>query len=43
MKYWQKVNRFYENIFCNVLKTLINGNDFNNISYTKSQIDNSIF
>lgn len=42
-KYSQKINYFYGNIFSNVLKTLINGDDFRNISYTKSEIDNKVF
>ena len=41
-KYSQRLNDFYGDIFCNALKTLVNGNSVESVSYTKSEIDRSL-
>lgn len=41
-KYSQRLNGFYGDVFGNALKTLMNGDSFESIAYTKSDIDASL-
>ena len=41
-KYSQRLNGFYGDVFGNAMKTLINGDSFESITYTKSDIDASL-